>query len=88
MGRKKHQHKEWISTDTLQKIEVRKRRKAVLNMARTRATKAKAQEDYTAAEKEVTRSVNKDRRDHIESAGKASRGCCRTGQLGRSVHGC
>lgn len=37
---------------TLQKIEVRKSRKAGLNVARTRAAKAKAQEDCTAAEKE------------------------------------
>ena len=39
----------------------------MLNMARTRATKAKAPEEYTAAEKEVKRSVYKDKRDNIES---------------------
>ena len=62
LGRKKTQHKDWISADTLQRLEERKTKKAQLNMGRTRAAKATtAQEEYSAAEKEVKRSVKKDR---------------------------
>lgn len=53
LGRRKTQHKEWISADTLKKLDVRKEKKAALNNSRTRAAKAKAQEEYTATDKEV-----------------------------------
>ena len=67
LGKKKTQHKEWISADTIQKLEVRKEKKTALNMSRTRAAKAKAQAEYTVAEKEVKRSIKKDKRDHIDN---------------------
>ena len=38
----------------------------MLNNSRTRAAKAKAQEEYTAADKEVKRSTRKDKRDYID----------------------
>ena len=40
-------------------------RKTVLNNIRTRAAKAKAQEEYTAADREVKGSIKKDKRDYI-----------------------
>ena len=40
LGPKKHQHKEWISTVTLRKIQERKEKKAAVNTSRTRAEKA------------------------------------------------
>ncbi|KAL5013914.1 hypothetical protein ScPMuIL_008184, partial [Solemya velum] len=40
--------------------------KSALNMSRTRAEKTKAQEKYTAANKEVKKSVKKDKRDYID----------------------
>ncbi|XP_078610787.1 uncharacterized protein LOC144881517 [Branchiostoma floridae x Branchiostoma japonicum] len=66
LGKKKPQHKEWISYNTLQKLEVRKQKKAALNTRRTRSEKAKAQETYTAADNEVKKSIKKDKRDHFE----------------------
>ena len=48
LGKKKTPHKEWISADTIDKLETRRERKIVLNNSRTRAAKAKAQEEYTA----------------------------------------
>ena len=62
LGKKKAQHKEWISTDTIQRLE----RQTALNTSRTRATKSKAQAEYTAADREVKRSVRKDKRDYID----------------------
>ena len=43
---KKTKHKEWISADTIHKLETRRERKTVLNNSRTRAAKARAQEEY------------------------------------------
>ena len=66
-GRKKTQHKDWISADTLQRLEERKTKKAQLNMGRTRAAKTRAQEEYRAADKEVKRSVKNDKKNYVDS---------------------
>ena len=65
LGKKKTQHKEWISADTIHKLEVRRERKIVLNNSRTRAAKAKAQEEYTAVDRVVKMSIKKNKRDYI-----------------------
>ena len=41
LGKKKTQHKEWISADTIHKLETKRERKSVLNNSRTRAGKVK-----------------------------------------------
>ena len=66
LGKKKIQHKEGISADTIHKLEASRERKTMLNNSRTRATKARAQEEYTAVDREVNRSIKKDRRDYID----------------------
>ena len=66
LGKKKTQHKDWISADTIHKLETRRERKTVLNNSRTRAAKVGAQEEYTAVEREVKRSTKKDKRDYID----------------------
>ena len=38
----------------------------MLNNSRTRAAKAKAQEEYTAVDREVKRSIKKEKRDYID----------------------
>ena len=67
VGSKKHQQKEWISAGTLCKIQERKQKKAAVNNSRTRAEKAKAQEDYYKSNKEVKRSARADKRNYINS---------------------
>ena len=47
-------------------MEIRRERKTVLNNCRKRAAKAKAQEEYTTADREVKRSIKKDKRDNID----------------------
>ena len=42
------------------------KKKTVLNNSRTRAAKAKAQEEYTAVDREVNRSIKKGKRDYID----------------------
>ena len=66
LGKKKTQHKEWISADTIHKLETKRERKTVLNNSRTRAAKAKAQEEYTAVDREVKSSIKKDKTDYID----------------------
>ena len=67
MGFKKRQQKGWISADTLRKIQYRKQKKAAVNNSRTRATKAKAQEDLAEDNKEVKRSIIADKRKYIDN---------------------
>ncbi len=57
LGPKKHQHKEWISVDTLAKIQERKNKKMAINNTRTRAEKAKAQAEYTEANRRAKKSI-------------------------------
>ena len=38
----------------------------MLNNSRTRAAKARAQEEYTAVDREVKRNIKKDKRDYID----------------------
>ncbi len=65
VGTKKHHHKEWITADTLGKIEERKQKKRAINNSRTRAAKAKAQVEYTEAHRAVKKSIRKDKKDCI-----------------------
>ena len=58
--------KEWITADTIHKLEARRERKTVLNNSRSRGAKAKAQEEYTAVDREVKRSIKKDKMDYID----------------------
>ncbi|VDO80931.1 unnamed protein product, partial [Schistosoma curassoni] len=43
LGHKKHNHKKWITVDTLDKIQERRDKKAAINTSRTRVEKFKAQ---------------------------------------------
>ena len=53
LGPNKSNKREWISEETLQKVEERRRKKTVVNNSRTRAQKAKAQKDYNDAHRAV-----------------------------------
>lgn len=76
VGRKTTQHKDWMTAETLHKIQERKTKKAILNTCRTRASKAAAQQQYTRAHKEVRRSIKRDKRSHIDNLARqaAARG--------------
>ena len=81
LGKKRKQHKEWISTETIRKLEERKERKTALNMSRTRAGKAKAQEEYTIADKMVKKSVKKDKKNYIEDLASQAEAAAGQGNL-------
>lgn len=67
VGFRKHHHKDWLLAQTLKKIEVRKQKKAAVNNSRTRAATARAQEEYSEANREVKRSIRVDKRAYIDS---------------------
>ena len=48
LGKKKYQN-EWISANTVNKVQVRKEKKGAINNCRTRAAKATAPGEYTEA---------------------------------------
>ncbi|VDP30540.1 unnamed protein product [Schistosoma margrebowiei] len=77
LGHKKRHHKEWITVDTLDKIQESRNKKAAINISGTRAEKAKAQAEYTEVNKQVKRSIRIDKRKYVEdlatTAEKAAR---------------
>ena len=81
LGKKRKQQKEWISTNTIKKIEARKKKKGLLNRSLTRASKARAQEEYTAADKEVKKNVKKDKKAYIDDLAKQAEEAAGQGNL-------
>ena len=65
LGPRNPNHKGWISTETLNKTEERKVKKAAVNNRRTRTTKA--QEEYKGVNWSVERSLKADKRSYLES---------------------
>ncbi|VDP77185.1 unnamed protein product [Schistosoma mattheei] len=66
LGLKKHHHKEWISTETLDKTKERKNKKTAINNSRTRAEKVQAQAEYMEANKQVKKSIRADKKKYVE----------------------
>ena len=58
--KKKQHHKDLISTETLKKIEERKRKEVEINNSRTRVEKARAYEEYPHASKTAKKSIKAD----------------------------
>ncbi|VDP36340.1 unnamed protein product [Schistosoma margrebowiei] len=52
MTHKKHHNKEWITVDTLDKIQERRNKKAAINTSRTRAENVKAHRSKQTSEEE------------------------------------
>ena len=58
--------KNWISADTINRVQVRKEKKGAINNRRTRASKTTGQEEYTEANRAVKNSVKTDKANLIE----------------------
>ena len=68
LGPKKQHHKEWISADTIKKIEERekeKKKKAEINNSRTRAGNSRAYKEYSHAIKSAKNSIKADKREYM-----------------------
>ncbi|VDO96129.1 unnamed protein product [Schistosoma margrebowiei] len=81
LGQKKHHHKEWITVDTLDKIQERRNKNAAINISRTRAEKAKAQAEYTVVNKQVKKSIRTDKRKYVEDLAKTAEKAAREGNM-------
>ncbi|CAH8630825.1 unnamed protein product [Schistosoma intercalatum] len=79
----KHHHKEWITVDTLGKIQERRDKKAAMNTSRTRAEKTKAQAEYTEVNKQVKKSIRIDKRQHVEDLAMTAEKAAREGNMGQ-----
>ena len=64
------QHKDWIYVETINKLQVRKEKKAILNNSRTRSTNAAAHEQYTVANRAVKKSIKTGKVNVIDSLAK------------------
>ena len=74
LGKKKTQH-------IIRNLEARRERKTVMKNSRTRAAKAKTHEEYTAADREVKRSIKKDKRDYIDDLARQAETAAEQGNL-------
>ncbi|CAH8650448.1 unnamed protein product [Schistosoma curassoni] len=81
LGLKKYHHKEWISTETLDKIKERKNRKAAINNSRTRAGKVQAQAEYIEANKQAKRSIRADKKKYVEELATTAEKAVREGNM-------
>ena len=81
LGKKKRQHKDWISVETINTLPVRKEKKAVLNNSRTRSTNAAAHEQYTVANRAVKKSVKTGKVNFIDSLAKEAEDAAARGNI-------
>ncbi|CAH8556054.1 unnamed protein product [Schistosoma curassoni] len=81
LGLKKYHHKEWISTETLDKIKERKNKKAAINNSRTRTEKIQAQAEYIEANKQVKRSIRADKKKYVEELATTAEKAAREGNM-------
>ena len=81
LGNRKQAHKEWMTAGTLSKIEERKRKKSEVNNSRTRAQKNKAQKEYADANKEVKKSIKRDKKEFVDKLAKEAEDAAHQGNM-------
>ncbi|VDP72607.1 unnamed protein product [Schistosoma mattheei] len=82
-GRNKHHNKQWISVETLEKIQGTKRKKTVINSSQTRTEKVKAQTEYIGANKQVKKSVRVDHQKYVNDLATMLEKAAREGNMRR-----
>ena len=81
LGLKQRHQNNWISANTIAKIEIRKQKKEEVNRSCTRRMKAAAQEEYTKANIEVRKSVKKDKRTFYENLANEAEQAAQKGNM-------
>ncbi|VDP85980.1 unnamed protein product [Schistosoma mattheei] len=68
LGRKKHHHEEWVSVETVDRIQERKKKKkkTAIENSRTRTEQVNAQAEYRDAIKQMKGSVRSDKQKYVE----------------------
>ncbi|VDO51320.1 unnamed protein product [Schistosoma margrebowiei] len=78
---KKHHHKEWNPTETLDRIKERKNKKTAIDNSRTRAEKAQAQVEYMEANKQVKQSIRAGKQKYVEELATTAEKADREGNM-------
>ena len=81
LGARTQVHKEWITQGTLDKIKRRRDKKAEVNASRTRAGREAAQLEYTEANKEVKKSIRKDKETYMNEMAENAERAAQNGHL-------
>ena len=81
LGRRKKKCKSWISTESWKKIEERRKLKKKIGDSRSERLKNKARIDYREKDKEVKRSLRKDKRDWINGVAQEAEDAASQGQM-------
>ena len=75
------QHKPWITQESLELVESRRKKKLQVNESRTRTQKRKAQGEYNQAAKEVKKSLKKDKEAYLNKLAEKAERAANTGQM-------
>ena len=81
LGRRKKKCKSWISMESWSKIGERRKLKKKIEDARSERLKNKARNDYREKDKEVKRSLRKDKRDWINGVAQEAEDAVSQGQI-------
>ena len=81
LGERTQIHKEWISQETLNKIEIRRDKKANVNNSRTRAGRERAQAEYSIINKEVKKCIKKDKEAYMNEMAEDAERAAQNGHL-------
>lgn len=81
LGLKIPKQKDWISAESLHKIQMRKGKKVAVNNSRTRAAKAMAQEEFSKANKEVKKSIKSDKHSFTDGLAEEAEEAAASGNM-------
>ncbi|VDP29397.1 unnamed protein product [Schistosoma margrebowiei] len=81
LGLNEHHHKQWISTETLDKVKEKKNKKAAINNSRTRAEKFQAQAEYIETIKQVKMSIRANKKKYVEELATTAEKAAREGNM-------
>ena len=81
LGHQRTKSKPWISTDSWSKIDKRKATKQSIENTRSMRLKEQKQEEYRAQDREVKRSVRKDKQDWLDGLAQEAEDSMQSGNL-------
>ena len=85
LGPKTYKNKDWMTQESLDKVEERKRLKTKINNSRTRAEKLLAQQEYGEKNREVRKAIQKDKNIYLEELAERAEKAAANGHM-RIVH--
>ena len=85
LGPSTHRNKDWITTETLEKVQERREIKALVNNSKTRTEKLSAQQKYGVKNREVKKAIQKDKNSYLEELAERAEKAAMDGHM-RIVH--